>query len=239
MFCQRCGSEIKNDVSFCPRCGAKVSGTSGKAGGKAKTAKLPKGKIRFLIIGIIAAVAVASVSAIIIASVSSSKSNGGDTSKKEEFKELLDDYFDAIKNEDVDLMLNSVLADYWVESYSYDFDRSFTEEVIEEKLENLRDRFDHLGDNLTIKYKVTEKKRASKEELEDLKENIFDWYASEIYDDISELKITDACVINVEYTVTGDNGSEKYEFSNPKLIVKENGKWRLTLGYLSNSFYEN
>lgn len=247
MFCGKCGNQINSNERFCSRCGSMVS-TSNEPGinisttnfkntvpenqGFQKNAPLKNKRANNKTIGIIASICLLLVFSIILTVVISSIGGSG-------YKKTLNNYFKAIEKNDADLMYSSVVAKYWIEYIEKGSGESYAYEFIQESIDDDLDNYEHLGDNLHITYKITEEKHASKVELEDLKDNIYDWYAYFIYDDMSEMKITDAYLVYVDFTVSGKNGSEDFNYPDGLLLIKENGKWKITRGYLDNSFYEN
>lgn len=77
-----------------------------------------------------------------------------------------------------------------------------------------------------------------KEDLIELKDNIYGWYAYYMYDENEFNKsIKDAYVLSIRIQVTGDEDSNL--LTSKILVIKENGKWKIAVGGLDNSFYSN
>lgn len=221
MYCGNCGTEIKGNPVYCPNCGQRISKTETPENREIKFKKSINKKLLIPIIMIFL---------IILIIVAISLGGKG-------YEKTVDKYFKAIETQDVSLM-KSVLADYWIdyEIADYDTDKyliSDLEDLINEDIHNY-----DCGNDIKITYTITSKKRANKEDLLKLKKNIYDWYAYYVYDeDEFNKSITDAYVLSIRFTVYGDEGTDK--FTTEMLVIKENGKWKRTLGGLDNSFYSN
>ena len=222
MFCGNCGTEVKNGTMFCPNCGGQISDvflTLKQNSNRDSKAK----KI---------AISASIGSAILILTiliVSLVVGNGG-------YIKTLNNYYKAHENNDADLMYSSVIAQYWIDYTNEAWGNSAFESI----QDSIKDRIDDwdCGDNIKITYEVENERRATKKQLEGLEDNIYDWYAYYVYKR-DEFSITDAYVLDINFTVKGDKGTENFHYSDGLLVIKENGKWRIPRGSISCSFYDN
>ena len=152
------------------------------------------------------------------------------------YKKTLDNYYKAHEKNDADLMYSSVVAQYWIDYTNKAWGNSAFESI-QDSIEDNIDDWD-CGSNIKITYEITNKRRATKEQLEDIEDNIYDWYAYYVYER-DKFSITDAYVLDINFTVKGDEGKANFHYPNGVLIIKENGKWRIPRGHISNSFYDN
>ena len=219
MYCGKCGTQIDDTALFCTNCGERtvITETSTQTQSKAGTKKF------VLPLGIVAGVV------LIVVLIVSLIGGGG-------YKKTLDNYYKAHENNDTDLMYNSVVAQYWIDYTNEGWGNS-AYESIQDSIEDRIDEWD-CGDDIKITYEIQNERRATKEQLEDLEDNIYDWYAYYVYDR-DEFSITDAYVLDIDFTVKGDEGTESFHYPDGLLIIKENGKWRIPRGSISCSFYDN
>lgn len=226
MFCGKCGKEISNDIRHCPFCGEPTSNAwSQSTSGTLIMKQKPSGKKRVVLtIGVLAFIV--AVVWIIVSVVG----NSG-------YKKTLDNYYKAIENNDADLMYSSVMANYWIDYINADYSTNYALEDIQDGIEDAIQGYD-CGEKIKISYKITSEKRATKEELEELEDNIYDWYAYYVYDR-DEFSITDAYLLQIRLTVIGDERSRQLNYTDGFLIIKENGKWRVPGGSIATSFYDN
>lgn len=263
MYCGKCGFKIADGTSFCPNCGKRLAVQSAEAqafaqpgtekqafaqfGAETQVLTPPltgspvltqpgmgtqipakSGRVKKIIIFlpiavIVSAVAIITVVALIIG-------NQG-------YEKTLDKFYEAIETQDAELM-RSTLAQYWIDYQIADYDTDeYLESDIEDIIEDYIDLFD-CGRYIEITYSVTGEKDASDSELEELKANIYDWYAYYVYDE-SEFysTITDAKVVTVTFEVDGNEDTDT--FVSRVLLIKENGEWKISAGGLDNSFYSN
>ncbi len=226
MYCGKCGSEVHNGVVFCPNCGEQlvedhlINNSEGK-----KPMKQIPGKLFKIIISIVVIAIIAVVGIVLI------QDNSG-------YEKVVEDFYKAVETQDIKLM-KSTLAQYWIDYQTADYD---TDEYLNDDIENIiEDIIDDAdcGDNIEIlSCTITDEKKATKDDLIALKDNIYDWYAYYVYsEDDFNSSVKDACVVTVRVKVKGDDSADI--FTSEMLVIKENGKWKITVGYLDNSFYEN
>lgn len=219
MYCEKCGTQINNDALFCPNCGEKTVVIDKSTQMQSKT-----GRKKFaLLLGIITGVILIVVLIVLLIY--------GDG-----YKKTLDNYYKAHENNDADLLYNSVIAKYWIDYMNEGWGDS-AYETIQEGIEDEIEEWD-CGNNIKITYKIKNERRATKEQLEELEDNIYDRYAYYVYAG-NEFSITDAYVLDIDFTVKGDEGTKSFHYPDGFLIIKENGKWRIPRGSISCSFYGN
>lgn len=229
MFCGKCGTEVQNNAMFCPNCGEKVSTASiptdtERKSGTGVFSKSKNGK------KVLISIQTLTVVTVLIITITSLVGGKG-------YTKTLDRFYKSIENEDVALM-RSTLADYWIDYQLADYDSvTYLIDDVEEIIEDQLDDFD-CGDSVKIHYTIKNAKRATKEDLIELKDNIYDWYAYYMYDeDEFNKSIKDAYVLSISIQVTGNEDSNV--LTSKILIIKENGKWKIAVGGLDNSFYSN
>lgn len=220
MFCGKCGTQMEDNALFCPNCGERTVNTDVNTKKQSKV-NAKKFALPLAIVAGVVLIVVLFVSLI---------GGGG-------YKKTLDNYYKAHENNDADLMYNSVVAQYWIDYIEKGSGDPYAMEMIEDSLEDNIDDWD-CGENIKITYKIENERRATKEQLEDLEDNIYDWYAYFVYDR-DEFSITDAYVLDIDFTVKGDEGTESFHYPDGLLLIKENGKWRIPRGSISCSFYDN
>ena len=151
------------------------------------------------------------------------------------YERTVKNYFKAYETRDAELMYNSVVARYWVDYTNEGWGNSALDSI-EKSIEDDIDAWG-CGETVKINYKIVGERRATAEELRDLKSNIYDWYAIYVRDR-DEFSITDAYVLDIDFTVKGERGTRDRSFTNGLLVIKEDGKWRTTRGRIHNSFYK-
>ncbi len=224
-YCGKCGTEINTAVAFCPNCGEKIDNNIPNAN-VGYTAVKPK---TFSIKSLIPIIGIIAVITIIIVLITSLGGKG--------YKKVLDNHFKAYTTNDPDLMYESVKAQYWIDYVEEASGDSYAFEYIVEEIEDNLEEWD-CGENINIKYEILHETRATKEDLEEIEEDIYDTYAYFVYDR-DEFSITDAYLIDVNFTVTGDSGSEELHYPKGLLIIKENGKWKMATGVITTRLYDN
>jgi len=219
MYCGKCGAQIDDNALFCSNCGERTIITD------TSTPKQPKvGAKKFVLpLGIVAGVV------LIVVLIVSLIGGGG-------YKKTLDNYYKAHENNDADLMYNSVVAQYWIDYTNEGWGNS-AYESIQDSIEDRIDEWD-CGNIIKITYEIQNERRATKEQLKDLEEDLWDTYAHYVYKR-ADFSITDAYILDIDFTVKGDEDVESFSYPDGLLIIKENGKWRIPRGAISCSFYEN
>lgn len=226
MFCGKCGAEVKNGAAFCPNCGEHLAGQYVIKSSKNGKQKNPiSGKLLKIVLPVVAVGIIAVVATVL------TYNNSG-------YEKVVENFYKAVETQDVQLM-KTTLAQYWIDYHVADY---YSDEHLNENIEDIiADVIDECdcGDNIEIlSCTVTREKKATKEDLSFLKDNIYDWYAYYVYDENEfESSIKDACVVTARVTAKG--GDDVIFFTSKMLLIKENGKWKISMGRLDNSFYSN
>lgn len=215
MYCGRCGTELVNHAVFCSECGEKVI----TAESITPAAKPHKKKLA-LFIGI--PVSVVLIAVLIIALVIPSDNNSG-------YRITLNNYCKAFENNDPELMYNSVCAQYWI-NHTESTPGTF-QAIINEKLDSWE-----CGGNFDMSYEVRNERYATEEEFEEVMELLVHWYSGG-FTGGEKFSVTEACVVDVTFTVEGAGNTETY--NREFLMLKEDDGWRITRGYIDCDFYDN
>lgn len=221
-FCKNCGAELNDDAAFCGRCGTQAeSCTSCSCCDACQTSPAPAdtngfaGKINQFIdqlkkkdkkaLGILAGIAAALILIFVLVLC---LSGGGP-------ENALDTYFDVMYRGKISKVEKIAPEKYW-KSLDEDMDE------IEDNMKTLykmriRGLEDEYGDNIKISYKITDKDEVTKNTLNEMKDNIKSKY------DIPKKTVTDACELEIELTIKGDEDKETREGSF--FVVKVDGDW--------------
>lgn len=227
-FCEFCGAQMEDNASVCPGCNATPSGanatvnttgvnnasvtgnvennnanigTVDSAVSSTATASAPnKNKIVPMII--------AGFAALVFLSIVVSVLGGG-------FKKPLDNFAKGFNKEDAKYLMKAYPELYSEEFEDYlgnDFE-DFLEDSLESSIDRLEDKY---GKNIKVKYKVLDKEKMDKDDLEDLED--------EIEDDLDEsVKISKGYELEVEFTVKGKKKARTKEIDVN--VIKMDGKW--------------
>ncbi|MBE6665992.1 MAG: hypothetical protein E7603_07225 [Ruminococcaceae bacterium] len=214
MFCEKCDTQVEDNALSCHNYEEKNSNNDLQIPVKVNAKKIVLSIASMVLIGVL---------------VVSLFGGGG-------YKKTLDNYYKAHEKNDADLMYSSVVTQYWID-YTNEAWSNSAFESIQDSIENEIDDWG-CGSNIKITYEITNERRATREQLEDLEDNIYDWYAYYVYER-DEFSITDAYVLDIDFIVKGDKGTKNFYYPDGFLIIKENGKWRIPRGHISNSFYDN
>lgn len=231
-FCTKCGATLDDNATFCTACGAKSevtaastpaagSGAAAASGGtpldqlKQKSMQAISGfnnnPKKNTYIGI-AAVAVAAV--ILIVLIISALGGG--------YKGALNDYFSGICNKDGKDYLNAtspgVIQKYLKKEEDIDKDDQIkgAKATAKSKYDRLEDYF---GKDLKISYKITDKEKYDKDDLEDIED-----FMNSFYDDEIKFKFSAAYDLELELTIKGKDDKED-EIEAEATVVKINGDW--------------
>lgn len=221
-FCKNCGAELNDDAAFCGSCGTQAeSCDSCCAACQTTTAPAPDntnglaGKINQFIdklkkkdkkaLGILAGIAAALILILVLVLCLS----GGGPEK------ALDTYLDVIYRGKISKVEKIAPEKYW-ESLDEDMDDVEDNMKTVYKLA-IRALEDEYGDNIKISYKITDKDEVTKSALNEMKDNIKSKY------DIPKKNVTDACELEVDLTIKGDEDKETKEVSF--FAVKVDGDW--------------
>ncbi len=221
-FCKNCGAELNDDAAFCGSCGTQAESCASCCDAcQTTTAPAPAdtnglaGKINQFIdklkkkdkkaLGILAGIAAALILILVLVLCLS----GGGPEK------ALDTYLDVIYRGKISKVEKIAPEKYW-KSLDEDMDD------IEDNMKTvykiaIRALEDEYGDDIKISYKITDKDEVTKSTLNEMKDNIKSKY------DIPKKTVTDACELEVDLTIKGDEDKETKEVSF--FAVKVDGDW--------------
>ncbi|MBP3502638.1 MAG: zinc ribbon domain-containing protein [Clostridia bacterium] len=210
-FCENCGSELKDTDNVCPNCGAAVEKTTKKDVKKdvklkneqeqtVNTNESKKNTKTFAIIGGAAALVV--ILLVIIIALCS----GG-------YKKPLDYMCKGMQKADSKTFLKAFPA-----VMTEDLEDSIDNDYLEKQLESFEDEY---GKNIKITYKILDKEKIDKEDLEDLQENLEDKYE----DSKKKCKVSAGYKLSVKMTIKGKD--DKETDTSTINVYKIGGKWCL------------
>ena len=210
-ICPTCGAQLNDDAVFCAACGNPVPATveaAPQADGfaPAATAQGINDDTKKLIV-IIGAVVAALVLIIVLFTTVFSANAAAKRTVKARFRAM--NSRNATKL--VKLEYPKPLLEYAEDEWNEDKD---------DLIENFEDSFEikdkKFGDDWKIKdIKIKKVKELKDDDFEDLQ----DWY-----DDACDMKITDARIVKVDYTIEGEDDEDSYKNSE-FVVYKYKGKW--------------
>lgn len=215
LYCPKCGEKFLDDMNFCMKCGA-ARAMQGTVVPAMEKSGRKKGGIIILIVIILAVFATVNLLGGIF---------------KSGYVRVIDKYFKALENGDGDLYYSIMAEDYIddrIDAWGY------TENEIRENYrDSMQDKLAEYeaayGDHIKITYKITDTYEPDSDQLIYLNRWMEDY-------GFSDDSIQDAVVVYCEYEVEGENGSSSY--TTDRLIMKVNGKWCISGGYIEFSWYE-
>lgn len=221
MYCGKCGTEITDGVTYCPNCGQPIN-TRTQAGQTVQQSN--KSKVRKILVPTAILVAI-----IVIVSVFVATGKGS-------YKKTLDNCYKAIETQDIKLM-KSVLAQYFLDYQLAGRDEDDLEGDIAELIDDDRSEYE-CGDNTKITYSILREKDADDSELEELKADLYNWFAYYVYDrDDFYRSVTAAKIVTVRLRVVCDEDSNI--FTSQLILIREKGKWKIAIGGPDTSFFRN
>ena len=198
-FCMQCGKEIEDDANVCVYCGS-AQNTTGAAGDGVTKKKS--------FIPLIAAVVVVLLVVIVIFNLLFS---GG-------YKQPVDNMIKAIET-GKGKYLYKTMPDFLIE-YRYDDEKKSEiiddlDDSLEYVVEMLEDEY---GDDIKVSYKIKDKEKIDKDDLEDLEDDIKDTYDEKV-------KVSKGYELKIEMKIKGDDDKEK---DTTKIkVYKIDGNWCL------------
>ena len=207
-FCENCGSELNDTDKVCPKCGTAVAETATQKKDvkeKAKTkpevestveAGAKDNKKTMILIGGIAA-AVIIVLLLIIALCS-----GG-------YKKPVKYYFTGMEKSSSKTYLKQFPS-----FMKEDLEDTYDDEALEKMMDSFEKKY---GDKIKITYKVLDKTKIEKDDLDDVKDKLENKYDDE------KIKVTDGYEVCVKATIKGSD--EKDTSYTSFDVYKINGKW--------------
>lgn len=215
-FCSNCGSEMKEGNLFCSNCGAKTadvgqqtpSDTQGMPGYTPEAypnynqqGKKPNNN---KIIGI----AVVGVAALLVIFLLAKLFGGLGTPGYEKPIQYMCEGMEKGKFKTMMKAFPDYIADQFEDFYGDDMD-----DMMDNMLDSLKDEY---GKNVKISYKVVDKEKLDKDDIEELEDGVKYYYGEKI-------KIKEAYELEVELKVKGSKGSDK-DTSDIK-VIKIGSSW--------------
>lgn len=221
MYCGKCGTEITDGVTYCPNCGQPIN-TRTQAGQTVQQSN--KSKVRKILVPTAILVAIIVIVSVVVAT------------GKGSYKKTLDNCYKAIETQDIKLM-QSVLAQYFLDYQLAGRDEDDLEGDIAELIDDDRSEYE-CGDNTKITYSILREKDADDSELEELKADLYNWFAYYVYDrDDFYRSVTAAKIVTVRLRVVCDEDSNI--FTSQLILIREKGKWKIAIGGPDTSFFRN
>lgn len=133
--------------------------------------------------------------------------------------------------------MKSVLAQYFLDYQLAGRDEDDLEGDIAELIDDDRSEYE-CGDNTKITYSILREKDADDSELEELKADLYNWFAYYVYDrDDFYRSVTAAKIVTVRLRVVCDEDSNI--FTSQLILIREKGKWKIAIGGPDTSFFRN
>lgn len=234
-FCTKCGATLDDNATFCTACGSKAEATAastpaGNNGSAATAGETPLDQLKQKSVQMMnnfnsnpkkntyIGIAVVAVAAIILIVLIASLLGGG-------YKGALKGYFGAICDKDGKDYLNattpSVLQKYFDKEEDIDKDDQIkhAKSVAKSAYSKLEDDF---GKDLKISFKIVDKEKADKDDLDDMEELL-----NAEFDDEIKFKLGAAYNLELELTIKGDDDKED-EIDAEAIVMKVNGDWVVT-----------
>lgn len=235
-FCTKCGATLDDNATFCTACGAKsevtaaASAPAGNSGASAAAGETPLDQLKQKSMQAISGfnnnpkkntyigIAVVAVAAIILIVLIANALGGG-------YKGALNSYFSGICNKDGKEYLSATSPGV-VQKYlkkEEDIDKNDQIKAAKSSAKSKYDRLeDYFGKDLKISYKITEKEKYDKDDLEDIED-----FMNSFYDDEIKFKLGGAYDLELELTIKGKDDKED-EIDATATVVKINGDWVIT-----------
>lgn len=219
MYCKKCGTELDDNVKFCPKCSAPAANDVLVKKDVSSTFKdLISNK--YLIIS--AAIIVLLILIITIAA-----------SVKPGYEKLMDQYFEAQETANAELYYDIVSENWmmWYDDEPLEVSKSEFIGMFQDELsDKLIDYTNECGSDISITYEITNVYEATDEQIMELKNDL---------EYLNNASVTDACVLNINYTVEGNVRSQNMYYPNGFLVIKADGKWCIPRGSVDVSWYES
>lgn len=206
MFCENCGTQVKENMKFCPNCGNQI--TQGQNRKKEETAKKNKyiGILTISVLAIVVIVLVFNVAGVF----------GG-------YEKVIKKYVKAIQEEDGQLLC-SIYApeyiDYMTGSGSF---FSNEEELAEEFTEECKEKHEDLSGGVEnhpdIKYDIISEEKIDEEDLESLNDDLEDWY------DFENDSVSEAYYVTFKVYIPGGD-----VYRVERYMLKIHGRWYMGRG---------
>lgn len=215
-ICKNCGNPIPDEAVICTNCGAAVEQPQQTGGGTQKLTDMGNTFVEKLktdrkVLGISIGVAVLAIAAVVVLWVIVGP--GG-------YNKAVKSYIDFSilgKTELAEELMPKSVWDYLEDEEILDmgdFIDAYDEQYEEYVLPALEEEF---GENIRVKYKVTDEDELSERKMEDLRDYLKDQY------DVSRRDVKKAYEVEIEATVIGDKDEDTD--SMDCVVVNIAGKW--------------
>lgn len=185
-FCTSCGTACDDNANVCTNCGTRFDGA--QAAAPVAEAAAPSKKNNII------AVAIAAIAIVLIVVLFASLLGGG-------YQKPIKRLYKSIDKMDWDTFAKAYTedyADYFEENRLDNYDRDF-EEYCEDTLEMYEEV---VGDDVEVSYKVVDKYKLTKDQLDDLEDDYKDEYDE-------KLKVSKGYSVMVLETIKGEDESVK------------------------------
>ncbi|MDR3311152.1 MAG: zinc-ribbon domain-containing protein [Oscillospiraceae bacterium] len=208
-FCPKCGRELADNLRFCDKCGAEVGASSGNPAAKTSALAYFKSKINIKI--------VAAFAAVVLLIIIISSASGG-------YKKPVDRIIKAMNTGKGSYVIDTMpdaYVDYLLSGdsyYSYYYDVENLSDLKKYYDDIVKGTRESLGEKVKISYKITDKERLDKDDIDKIEENM--------EDDIEKnVKISKAYELTVKLTIKGKDLKASNEVK--MRVIKIGGKWYL------------
>ena len=217
-YCSNCGTELTEGSAFCSNCGAKNESQAVQETGNGPVApvRIPGQdagyhagkKLSNKTIGIIAVAVVGVLVLFLLVKFVSLFTAPA-------YEKPVMNYFNALEEEEFDKVLDAFpdyIADYTEDAYNNLMGMDY-EDSIKTRVESKEDYF---GNDLKWSYKVTDKEKLDKDDIEDIVNNIEDTYDE-------EADIETAYELELDVTLEGSDEEDTEEIT--MTVIKADSKW--------------
>lgn len=202
-FCMQCGKEIEDDANICSFCGASQAGSVSAEGGLDVNKNSNKA-----VAVLIAAVAVVLVILIVLFNL---LFGGG-------YKQPVDNMMKAIET-GKGKYLYKTMPEFLIEYRYEDEKKSEIYDDLDDSLEFIIDMLEsEYGDDIKISYKIKDKEKIDKDDLEDLEDSIKDRYDEKV-------RVSKGYELKIKMKIKGDD--DKDEDTTTIKVYKIDGDWCL------------
>ncbi len=199
-FCMQCGAQMDDNAEICSSCGA--AQTNAPDGAAVSAGETKKSSMAPLI-------AAAAVVVVILLLILKALFGGS-------YKEPIDNMCKAMET-GKGKYLYKCMPEFLFEEQFEDMKKSEIIDELDEEAEDALDSMeDKYGDDVKVSYKIKDKEKIDKDDLEDLEETLED-----VYD--SKIKIRKGYEVEVKLKIKGDDDSDS-ETATVK-VYKINGDW--------------
>ncbi len=235
-FCTSCGTQVTDEANNCPNCGAPV-GSPAPAAYSAPSAPAPTAyaapeasdagattpksgnTATYIRIGIVAVIAIIVIALVVVFFGGHDKDDKDDIETKPSYETPIDNMFEGLEKKDSDKFLSAYpkfISDR-VEDWYGDFD-----DHMDDMYDSLVDDY---GKNIKISYKVIDKKKINKDNLEYYEDDIMYMFDEKV--DVSA-----GYEVEIETKIKGKDDEEEDDMD--LTILKIDGDWCI---YEGRMFY--